>query len=719
MSNGKPDVPAPPNRLPVRAFGADKIQPRHHEKMALVYVRQSSPHQVLHHRESTDLQYKLVERAAALGWRPEQIQVIDDDLGVSGRTIEGRLGFQRLLAELSQDRVGLVLGIEMSRLARSCKDWYYLLELCALFGSLLADQDGLYDPSNYNDRLLLGLKGTMSEAELHLLQSRMLQGKLNKARRGDLFSHPPIGYIRDVYQGVIMDPDEQVQQVVRLVFESFAEQGTVNAVVRYFRKNDIRLGIRPHSGPKRGQLHWRQASRGTVRNLLRHPIYAGAYAYGRFQVDPRSKLTGHTQRWEAEPDEWLVLIKDRLPAFIAWEQYEKNRQQLADNQARASKRGAPRNGAALLNGIARCAKCNGKMSASYGGPKRDFRYCCDKNGLKNQGRGCQTLSGSAVDTLVRDQIFKVLKPAALELSFQAAAQVQHERDRLHRHWQQRLQRGRYDAELAQRRYEAVDPSNRLVALNLEKQWELALQKLHEEETAHADFVKQQPQVLTNEQKKDIRALAEEIPALWNADSTQPVDRQEIARLLIDAVEIDIQGHSERMELTIHWAGGFTSRHAGLRRIHRFEQLHNFDQLRARARELRGQRHSCRRIAEMLNDEGFRSPLQDEKLSAHSIRALLRNDDKSTMPLRRKSFTECLESNERWLQDLATELKMPYASLHAWIRRGWIVTRQIAEAGGMHAATVTAQEIARLRRLRDHRKQSPYEKPTLALTTPLV
>ena len=369
--------------------------------------------------------------------------------------------------------------------------------------------------------------------------------------------------------------------------------------------------------------------------------------------------------------------------------------------------------------MVRCAKCGGKMSASYGGPKRDFRYSCDKIGVKNQGRGCQTMGGSAIDTLVRDQIFKVLEPASLELCFQAAAQAQHERDRLHRHWQQRLQRERYDAELAQRRYEAVDPSNRLVAGNLEKQWEAALQRLQQVETAYANFVEQQPQALTAAQKKDIQSLAQEIPDLWNADTTQPLERQEIVRLLIEAVDVDIQGHSERLELTIHWAGGFASRHAGTRKIHRFEQLYDFDRLNERARELRSQRYSCRRIAEILNNEGFRSPLQGERMSAHSVRALLRNDERFTMPMRRKSFSQCLDEGERWLQDLATDLKMPYGCLHAWIRRGWIVSRQIAEAGRMHAVKVNSQEMARLRKLREHRHQSPYEKPPLALTTPLV
>jgi DNA invertase Pin-like site-specific DNA recombinase len=710
---------APPTRVtPARAFGTDKIHPRHLDRAALVYVRQSSPQQVLQHRESTDLQYKLTERAEALGWSPDRVVVIDDDLGRSGRTIDGRDGFRRLLAEVALDRVGLVLGIEMSRLARSCKDWYHLLELCARFGTLLADQDGLYDPSHYNDRLLLGLKGTMSEAELHVLHQRMREGILNKARRGELFSHPPIGYVREPLGGVALDPDEQVRQTVATVFDLFAELGTVNAVVRYLRRQEIRVGVRPHCGPDRGRLVWRDACLGTVRNILRHPMYAGAYAYGRFRADAR-RPDGHAKgrRWEADPAEWVVLLKDRLPAYITWDRFEGNRRRLADNQARATRPGAPRDGAALLGGLLRCPRCGGRMSASYGGPKRDFRYSCDKNGVKHGGRGCQSIGGSVVDAAVATELLRALEPAALELSCQAAEAARHEDERLHRHWRQRLDRAGYDVDLARRRYEAVDPDNRLVARTLEAQWEAGLRHQQAEQAAYDAFVAERPQGLTADQRDAILALADSIPVLWHADTTRPSERQEIVRLLIDRVVLHVPGGADRFEAVIGWKGGLETRVAGRRRVHRVEQLTDYDRVVARAEELRRTGHSDRRVAAILNAEGHSPPLGRNGFTKHIVNALLSRSEVPAKPVRRTCHAEALGRDEWWLTNLATELAMPYVSLHAWIGRGWVVARKVADAAGMQAVWADRRELDRLRRLRDHRRDHPYAPPPAQLVTP--
>jgi DNA invertase Pin-like site-specific DNA recombinase len=300
-------------------WGTSKIRPRHLERLAIVYVRQSTAQQVLEHRESAALQYDLRRRAITLGWAADRVIVIDEDQGQSGGTAEGRLGFQRLLAEIGLDHVGIVLGVEMSRLARSCKDWHQLLELCAIFDVILADQDGLYDPGDYNDRLLLGLKGTMSEAELHILRGRMLAGKRNKARRGELFNHAPIGFVRLPGAGMVLDPDEQAQNVVRLVFHKFEELGTVSSLLRYLARNGISLPVRPHFGPDRGQLQWRRPNRVTLTFLLHHPIYAGAYSHGRRPTDPRRKVPGRpaTGRRLVPMEQWEVLIRDRLPGYIS------------------------------------------------------------------------------------------------------------------------------------------------------------------------------------------------------------------------------------------------------------------------------------------------------------------------------------------------------------------------------------------------------------------
>src|SRR5215472_10875065 len=345
-----------------------RIRAEHTDREAIVYVRQSSRQQVLEHTESTRLQYGLVERAAALGWPRSRITVIDDDLGVSAAMADARLGFQKLVTEVTMGRVGVVLGIEMSRLARSGRDWHQLLELCSLSGVLLADPDGVYDPSFYNDRLLLGLKGTMSEAELYLIRQRMLSGKLAKAERGGLAVPLPIGYGRRPSGEVILDPDEQAQHVVRLVFGAFRRLGTLNSVLRYLVGREVQLPVRVHWGPAKGELEWRRPTRETLQNMLHNPAYAGYYAYGRRQVEPRRKIPGRpdTGRVVKDSSEWLVLLPGRLPAYITPGEYEANVARMDATRQTAAAPGAPRDGSALLSGLLRCGRCGGhRMTVRY------------------------------------------------------------------------------------------------------------------------------------------------------------------------------------------------------------------------------------------------------------------------------------------------------------------------------------------------------------------
>ena len=313
----------------------DKVLLRHRERLAIVYVRQSTVQQVERHQESTRLQYALVNRAAEFGWRQEQIVVIDDDLGRSGASIEGRLGFQRLVAEVGLGNVGLVLGVEMSRLARSCRDWHQLLEICALFDTLIADADGVYDPANYNDRLLLGLKGTMSEAELHILKARMLEGRKAKARRGELGKSVPMGYVRRPSGEVVFDPDEQAQATIRSIFDLFDRFKTIGKVMRYLVEHDIRTPVRVHSGPRKGELKWRRVNRATLQNLFANPIYAGVYAYGVRAVDRRRQRPGRpsTGRRSPRAGKAEVFLHDQLPAYISFERYQRNQAQLQSNKA--------------------------------------------------------------------------------------------------------------------------------------------------------------------------------------------------------------------------------------------------------------------------------------------------------------------------------------------------------------------------------------------------
>jgi DNA invertase Pin-like site-specific DNA recombinase len=352
--------------------------------------------------------------------------VIDEDLGVSGRHAEGRHGFQRMMAEVALNHVGIILGREMSRLARSCKDWYQLLEVCGVFGTVLGDQDGVYNPADYHDRLLLGLTGIMSEAELHVMRGRLHAGLMNKARRGELFVHAPMGYVRLPTGEIALDPDEQAQAVVRLVFAKFAELGSIAGVLRYLARHDIRLGVRPHYGPQRGQLEWRRPAQPSLRNMLHHPLYAGAYAYGRHPIDPRCVIPGRpsTGRRDVSHTQCAVLLKDRHPAYISWEQFEANQRQLEQNRSRSESFGVPREGVALLSGLLVCGKCGGRMMATYGTPRTTLKYICQSQRSSYGLNRCQSIVGSVLDELVSHQALQVLEPAALELSLAAVADVE-------------------------------------------------------------------------------------------------------------------------------------------------------------------------------------------------------------------------------------------------------------------------------------------------------
>ncbi len=696
-----------------------KIQPVHRERLAIVYVRQSSPQQVLEHRESAALQYDLARRAVSLGWPQERVLVIDEDQGQSAQSAEARQGFQRLLVEVSLDHVGLVLGIEMSRLARSCKDWYQLLELCALFRTLLLDQDGLYDPTNYNDRLLLGLKGTMSEAELHILQGRMNQGRLNKAKRGELLNHPMTGYVRSHQGTLVFDPDEQVRAVTRLVLEKFEELGTVNKLLTFLVRHEIRLGIRPHYGPNRGNLEWRRPCRPTLMNILHHPAYAGAYSHGRRPIDARRKVPGRpgTGRRVASWEECAVLIRDHHPAYITWDQFLANQRRLTENRARAESLGAPREGPALLSGLLVCGKCDLRMMVQYGGPSSRLTYVCCRRRMEYGEPVCQSLAGLVLDELISGQILRALEPAALELSLQAAADVQQERMRLHEHWQQRMERARYQSDRAARQYQAVEPENRLVVRQLERAWEEALLEQRSLEEAYERYLREQPPQLTAAERAKIEALATDLPALWAAPTTTAADRQAIVRHLIERVVVSVEGESQWVDVSVEWAGHFTSQHRLVRPVARYEQLCDYPNLLARAVELRGAGRTSAEIAEQLNAEGWRPPKRRATFNAGMVRTLLSRAATPGPRPRAEAGRSLLKRHEWWFADLAGTLPLPHPTLYSWLKRGWVRGRQLAGVQGRWILWADRGEIARLRRLRDRPRGWPDEPPPAELITP--
>jgi DNA invertase Pin-like site-specific DNA recombinase len=703
---------------PALAPFSGKIHDEHRAKSAIVYVRQSTQHQVLQHRESTARQYALADRAVALGWPRASVEVIDEDQGQSGSSAEGRVGFQRLLAEVSLDRVGIILGLEMSRLARSCKDWHALLELCAIYRTLLADADGLYDPSDYNDRLLLGLKGTMSEAELHILKSRLHRGMWNKAERGELLNHAPIGYVRTAAGDFVMDPDEQVQSVVRLIFEQFARRGSVNGLLKWLVAGDVKLPVRPHFGPNRGELQWRRANRVTLLNLLHHPIYAGAYRWGHRQVDPRKKVAGRptTGRTFKSYNECRVLIRDRFAAYISWEKFEANQQKLAENRARGKMLSAPRHGPSVLGGLLVCGRCGHRMLVGYANTSRrsgakTLRYSCLRAAIDYGEAKCQSLSGAALETFVVERLLQVVTPASLELSLSAADDLEQERMRLDQQWRQRLDRAAYEVALARRQYDAVDPEHRLVARELERRWDESLRAQEQRQADYGRFQRECPTRLSDTEREQILALAEDLPALWQADSTTPEDRQTIARMLLDQVVVSIEGDTDRVDVELCWAGGFTSRHALYRPVQTYRQLSNYEQLIERLDALRAEGKSLASTADVLNAEGFHPPKRASQFTAAMLSRFLRERGVRSGPLPRSVREgEHLRPHEWWLADLAAELQMPVATMHRWQRVGWVTSRKVAVAQGRWAIFADAAELDRLHLLRAARRgwaDEPY------------
>jgi DNA invertase Pin-like site-specific DNA recombinase len=697
-------------RYRLRGEPPQKIRAEHLGRAAVVYVRQSSRQQVLEHTESTRLQYALAERAAALGWARSQIMVIDDDLGVSAATADSRKGFARLVTEVTMGRVGVVLGIEMSRLARTGRDWHQLLELCSLSDVLLADPDGVYDPGFYNDRLLLGLKGTMSEAELYLIRQRMLSGKLAKAERGELAVPLPIGYVRRPSGEVVLDPDEQAQHVVRLVFSAFRRLGTLNGVLRYLVGQEIQLPVRTHSGPSKGEIEWRRPTRETLQIMLHNPVYAGYYAYGRRQVEPRRKVPGRpsTGRVVKEAGEWLVLLPGRMPAYITPEEYEANVARMAANRQTAATPGAPRDGSALLSGLLRCGRCGGhRMTVQYhdgsGAARSTHGYTCAFFQV-NYGTGgrCQHIAGRALDDWVTSQVLDAVAPAALEVSMAAAAQAEDERAMLDKLWRQRLERARYAAGRARRQYQLAEPENRLVVRQLETDWEETLAEAGRLEADCQRFTEEQPKTLAPAERAAIQVLASDLPQVWHAPSTAQADRKELLRILIEDITVSVVGDSELVDVTITWAGGHQTTGRAVRPVARLDQLSYYPALLARVTELAAAGRTNQQIAGALNTEGFRPPKRTSRFTGQQVRTLISQRGIRGQQKGRPAVLTSLAPGEWSVPGLSAELGMPTASIYNWIYRGWITARH---APGTRNWIITADD-EQMRQLRERRARPP-------------
>jgi DNA invertase Pin-like site-specific DNA recombinase len=537
----------------------NKLSTNHLERRACVYVRQSTSMQVHDHGESTRRQYALAERAVALGWARPDVEIIDEDQGKSGASSEERTGFQRLADDVAHGELGAILAVEVSRLARSSPDWQRLLSLCAVTGVVVIDEQGIYDPNDRDDRLLLDLKGTMSEAELHWLRLRLVGGRINKARRGELAFTPPIGYVWGEGR-FALDPDEAVQTAVRLVLERFQIEPTVWAVVRWAHQQGIRFPRRvgPYDGT--GEIRWGTLTMSRLASMLHNPVYAGIYGYGR-REQRKVIIDGEIRRREKRltDDEWVARIVGAHPAYIDVETYVANRERLSQNQSRmhgAIGGTAPKEGRALLTGLVLCGRCGKRMRVDYSTHERTtWRYICTGKNATGQNI-CWSIEGSHLDEHVEQIFFETMVPEEIDLTIAVEKEASGQARTLEAQWKARLEQARYEARRAERRYKAVDPDNRVVARTLEREWEARLQDLDEVERQYADARRTRHVDLTAADRAALRDIARDLPAIWNAPSTSAADRKAMLRLVIEVVSlepIDIPVRSSRVR--VQWKSG--------------------------------------------------------------------------------------------------------------------------------------------------------------------
>ncbi|RWN48066.1 recombinase family protein [Mesorhizobium sp.] len=597
--------------LAIPSSSDERLTTVRRSKFAYVYVRQSSINQVRHHQESTELQYSLVDRAVRLGWPPDRVVVIDEDLGKSGNGQVERGGFQRLIAEIGLGNAGLVVSLDASRLARNNRDWHQLLELCSLFGVIIADGERLYDPCAYHDRLLLGLSGIMSEAELHQIRIRLHQGERQKAARGELRIPLPGGLTYNRSGQIVFNPDEEVQARLRLIFDKFRELGTARRVMRYLRTHDLRVPVRPLRGPAPHELVWRDATIAHVHHILHNPAYAGAYVYGRRRINAVRQGPGSDRATsKVAIDDWEVCIKDAHPGYINWEEFMANQRRLANNTNRyeAGHRGAPRKGIALLQGLAVCGQCGRRMTVRYSGPDSACPvYCCLADRNQTGSSLCQEVRAPAVDELVAQTLLKALEPDQIAIAIAALDEIAEETRSLEKQWALRRERARYDAERARRQYDTVEPENRLVARTLEKAWEDKLRLVDEIEQEYHRWRDREPLVLQAQDHAALQELAENLPAIWHSETTQPEDRKRILRFIVQEVVLDQKKIRGQVAIRILWQTGATSEHQIQRRVQSYDRDYGeLELVRERITQLNAAGDMDRQIAKILNEEGVRS-----------------------------------------------------------------------------------------------------------------
>ena len=651
---------------------ATKVQPLHRQRPAYVYIRQSTMGQVRHHRESTERQYALQQKALELEWSADQIRILDQDLGLSGAHGTDRQDFQRLVADVSMGRVGAIFALEASRLARSNLDWHRLIEICALTQTLVIDEDGAYDPGDFNDALLLGLKGTLAQAELHFIRARLQGGKLSKAKKGELRFPLPVGLCHDPEHRIVLDPDLEVQGAVRLVFRLFRETGSAYAVVQHFARKGLLFPKRAYGGAWDGRRSWGHLGHGRVIGLLKNPSYAGVYSFGRYQSRKEISAGGEvrTQTKRVAMDAWRVTLQDHHEGYLPWVEFERTQELLARNRTNGAAMvlsGAAREGLALLQGLLLCAQCGRRISVRYTGNGGLYpTYTC--TALRREGlstRTCLHVRCDLLDTAMVERVLAVLQPAQIELAAEALRQLEAQERAGSMQWQRRLERAEYEAQLAERRYEEVDPSNRLVASTLEQRWNDALVKLEELRKQWAEIQSQESVTFTEEQRARVLALARDLPRLWNAPSTQPKDKKRILRLLIKDITVEPGADPKIIVLHVRWQGGACEDVRVKRPPAAPDQVRYPEELVQRVREL-ARMLPNEQIAEALNREG-RRPSKGAAFQASIVRWI--------RYAHRIPARELRGCGERTVQEIADTLGVSRGVIYYWIARGRLVARR--------------------------------------------
>jgi DNA invertase Pin-like site-specific DNA recombinase len=586
-----------------------KIQSTHQERMAYVYVRQSTPHQVIEHRESTERQYHLRERAIGLGWSPGRVEIIDEDQGRSGSTAVHRTGFQRLVSEVGMGKVGLVLMLEASRLARNNSDWYRLIEICGLSGTLIGDETAVYSPRDPNDRLLLGVKGTISEAELFTLRTRLYEGRWNKARKGLLQFPLPIGYVRGSDGSWELDPNTQVRERLHYVFELFRLHAVARIVVRDLRQQGLDLPTLEIGREGYGSLLWKAATLSAVVRILHNPAYAGAYVFGRWDYSGsrHSSKTGKVLPHLLSVAQWPVNLLNHHASYLEWGEFVKNQERLRQNWNHAGGRGVEREGNALLQGIAVCGLCGQKIGVQHHAltERRSSSYVCQRGYQYGDSGVCQSMTARPVDAAVAAALLEAASPMSLQVAIRVMDQIEQDLAEKQRQQQMQLEQARYEARLAQRQYDAVDPANRLVCAELERRWNEKLERAAELEKTYARAEQEAQWQLSPEERAAITHLSRDLPAIWNAETTTTQDRKRLLRMAIECVQLDGVSFPGQIELQIRWRSGVITSHIVNRPVQGEWSLKTSAEAVARIHSLAG-KSSYTDIAEQLNREGFRT-----------------------------------------------------------------------------------------------------------------